>query len=318
MLCLGIESTAHTFGAAVVDGKGKILSNERSVYTSEGKGIVPREVARWHEEKKDGVITVALEKAGITLGDVELVAYSRGPGIGNCLAVGLKAAEALGKPTVGVNHCVSHLEIGRLVTKARDPVFLYVSGANTQIIAFEGKKYRVFGETLDIGVGNLLDKFARELELGFPGGPKLYELGKAGHYLPMPYGVKGMDVCFSGLLTHASKLVGKETAADLAYSLQETAFSMLIEVSERAMAHCGKKELLLGGGVAASKILQEKAEVMCAERGATCFPIPPLLAVDNAAMIAWQGILERRNARVGSWDINPDWRTDDVAVYWRA
>ncbi|OIO27433.1 UGMP family protein [Candidatus Micrarchaeota archaeon CG_4_10_14_0_2_um_filter_60_11] len=316
MFCLGIESTAHTFGASLVDGNGSVLSDVRKSYKSAGKGIVPREVAAWHSENAGAIIEEAM------VDGAEMVAFAQGPGIGNCLQVGSDAAhslaEKLGVPLVGVNHCVAHLEIGRLFSKARDPVFLYVSGGNTQVVAFEAGKYRVFGETLDIGVGNLLDKFARFLGLGFPGGPALYELSKRGKYLPLAYSVKGMDVCYSGLFTQAKQAIEKGAAKeDVAYSLQETAFSMLVEVSERAMAHCGKNELLLGGGVAASPLLQEKCRVMCEARDAKFLPIEPKYAVDNAVMIAWQGLLERKKANREKWDIRPYWRTDEVAVDWR-
>jgi N6-L-threonylcarbamoyladenine synthase len=201
---------------------------------------------------------------------------------------------------------------------------LYASGANTQIIAFEGGRYRIFGETLDIGIGNLLDKFARHLGLGFPGGPKLQELyyqAKPEDFIALPYTVKGMDLTFSGVLTKAKQLADSKrySKAALAYSLQEVVFAMLVEVSERALAHCAKNELLLGGGVACSKILREKARVMCEERGAALFVPENALLVDNAAMIAWLGILERKAATktYAGLEIRPYERTDDVAVFWR-
>ncbi len=319
MKCLGIESTAHTFGASLFKRRERV-SNEKNSFKSDGPGIVPREVAKWHRGHGAAVIEDALR--GET---PDLVAYSMGPGIGSCLQVGydfaVETAKKFNAPLVGVNHCVAHLEIGRLLCKSRDPALLYASGANTQVIAFEGGKYRVFGETLDIGVGNLLDKFARHIGLGFPGGPALYELSlKSEEYVELPYAVKGMDVCFSGLLTRAKQLAAKGTKkADLAYSLQESAFSMLVEVAERAMAHCEKNELLLGGGVACSKVLQEKSRVMCEERGARMFVPSNEFLVDNAGMIAWQGILEKNkaNKEYGDWAPNPHWRTDEVKVEWR-
>ncbi len=322
---MGIESTAHTFGVGIVSGKGKILANEKVSFSSSGAGIVPREVARFLEQNSQSVITQALDKAGLTMKEIGLISFSQGPGIGNCLQVGLNAVKKLGKenklPVVGINHCVAHLEIGRLLTKAKDPVLLYASGANTQIIAFEGGRYRIFGETLDIGTGNLLDKFARHLNLGFPGGPKLQELYyKSKNFVSMPYTVKGMDLAFSGLLTKAKQLAdsGKYSKEDLAYSLQEVAFSMLIEVSERALAHCAKTELLLGGGVACSKILQEKARIMCRERGAKLFVPANEFLVDNGAMIAWQGVLQcgQTSKKYDSLKILPYQRTDEVKVTW--
>ncbi|HII72064.1 TPA: N(6)-L-threonylcarbamoyladenine synthase Kae1 [Candidatus Woesearchaeota archaeon] len=328
MISLGIESTAHTFGIGIIDSDGKVYANEKSVFTTdEGEGgMVPSEVAQHHVENFRDVLDRALFKAGLSLEEVDLISYSQAPGLGNCLRIGAVLARTLastyGKPIIGVNHCIAHLEIGKLMTPAKDPVFLYASGANTQIIAFDGGKYRIFGETLDIGVGNFLDSFARHMGLGFPGGPKLYELSlKAKSLVGLPYTVKGMDVSFGGLLTNLKQKFdsGKFSKEDLAFSLQETAFAMLIEVSERAMAHTGKKELLLGGGVACSKRLQEMARVMCEERGAKLFTVPNDVNVDNGLMIAWLGLKEYgagKRMKVIESDIRPYQRTDDVEVFW--
>lgn len=293
-------------------------------YTTEKGGIVPIEAAKHHENVYKQVIEKALEQAKIKLKDLDLVSYSQGPGLAPCLRVGLKVAKELAKeynkPLVGVNHCVSHLEIGKLVTECKDPVLLYISGANTQVIAFEGGKYRIFGETLDQGVGNFLDAFARYIGLGFPGGPKLYELSlKSKTLIELPYVVKGMDVSVSGLLTNLKQKYDSKQykIEDLAYSVQETVFAMLLEVAERAMAHCQKKELLLGGGVACNKRLQEMAIKMCKERDAKCFIPPNDLLTDNGAMICWQGVLEQKNAvSIEKADIKPYERTDDIVVNW--
>ena len=327
-LCLGIESTAHTFGAAVVSFDGRIASNVRDVYVTETGGIVPARAAEHHVAVCGDVVARALADARVRPRELALIAYSQSPGLGHCLRIGAMAGRALAallrKPIVGVNHCIAHLEIGRLVTGARDPVMLYASGANTQIIAFEGGRYRVFGETLDIGAGNFIDSFARSLGLGFPGGPKIAELAKKGKTLiPLPYSVKGMDVAFSGLLTNLQQKAasGRYTREDLAFSLQEHAFAMLIEVAERAMAHTHKDELLLAGGVCCNARLQEMAKTMCAERGARCYIPPSDLLIDNAAMIAWQGILEHqagRQIRLEEADVRPYVRTDEIDVIWRS
>ena len=194
---------------------------------------------------------------------------------------------------------------------------MHASGANTQIIAYEGKKYRVFGETLDTGIGNFLDKFARELGYGFPGGPRIYELSlKADKFIELPYVVKGMDVSFSGILTNLKNKIGKYSEEDLAYSCQETVFAMLIETAERAMAHTNKKELALGGGVACNARLQEMAKIMCRERGAKLFVPENQYLVDNAAMIAYLGSKMYKKKKKYDIDINPSQRTDDVGVFW--
>ncbi|MBU2561376.1 MAG: N(6)-L-threonylcarbamoyladenine synthase Kae1 [Nanoarchaeota archaeon] len=328
MIGLGIESTAHTFGIGIIDSSGRIMANERAVFTTdEGEGgMIPAEVAEHHTNVFREVIDNALSKAGISLDDIDLVSYSQSPGIGNCLRVGAMLARTIAatyeKPIIGVNHCIAHLEIGKLLSDAKDPVFLYASGANTQVIAYDGGRYRVFGETLDIGVGNFLDAFARHIGIGFPGGPKLYKLSlSAKNLIELPYVVKGMDVSFGGLLTNLKQKYssGRYSKEDLAFSMQETAFAMLVEVSERALAHCGKKDLLLGGGVASSLRLQEMCRTMCRERGAECFTLPTEVNVDNGLMIAWLGLLEYKAGKrmsIKEADIKPYLRTDQVEVFW--
>ncbi len=324
-ICLGIESTAHTFGIGIINDKGKVLANSMDAFHTEKGGLIPNELRDHHEKAKEKVLQNALEKANIELKNIDLVSFSQGPGIAPALLVGLKFAKDIAKknniPLVGVNHCVAHLEIGKLLTKAKDPVLLYASGANTQIIAFEAEKYRVFGETLDQGIGNFIDAFARYIGLGFPGGPKIEQLALNGkNYIELPYVVKGMDVSFSGILTdlkrkHDSK---KYDINGLCHSLQETAFAMLAEVSERAMAHTGKKELLLGGGVACNKRLQEMCSIMCNERNAKFFVPENQYLVDNGVMISWLGILMKKLAtkNYAKADIKPYERTDDITVTW--
>jgi len=259
--------------------------------------------------------------------DIDVIAFSQAPGIGHTLRIGAFAARVLAlkhdKPLIGINHCIAHLSIGEVLTGAKDPVLLYASGANTQVIAYEGGKYRIFGETLDIGVGNFLDSVARDMGYGFPGGPKIYELSLKGkNFIELPYVVKGMDVSFGGLLTNIKQKInsGKFSKEDLAYSTQETVFAMLLEVSERAMAHCGKKELLLGGGVCCNIRLQEMAHKMCKDRGAKCFVPEKQFLVDNGAMIAWQGTIEYKagkRMKIKDAVILPYQRTDEVSVNWK-
>src|SRR3989338_5500992 len=244
MLCLGIESTAHTFGAGIIDENGKIYANVKDTYTTETGGINPSEAKQHHLDVKDRIIEEALTSANLKIKYIDLISFSQGPGLSPCLIVGKNKAIELAKENrkniVGVNHCVAHLEIGKLMTKAKDPILLYASGANTQVIAYESGKYRVFGETLDNGIGNFIDSFARHIGLGFPGGPKIEKLAlKSRKYIELPYVVKGMDVSFGGMLTNLKQKFnsGKFKIDDLAFSLQETAFAMLVEVSERAMAH---------------------------------------------------------------------------------
>ncbi len=326
-MILGLESTAHTFGIGISDN-GKILSNVRAMYTTEKGGIIPMESAKHHSEIADSVYEKALKEAGIDEKKIKGIAFSQAPGLSPCLLEGLKftkkLALKLNVPVIPVNHCVAHLEIGSIVN-CKDPVMLYVSGANTQIIAYESGKYRIFGETLDQGAGNFIDKFARYAGLGFPGGPKIEKLALSGkNYIELPYSVKGMDISLSGILTNLRQKLNSEKykLEDLAFSLQETVFAMLIEASERALAHTGKKELLLGGGVACNKRLQEMSKIMCEERGCELFVPENSLLVDNGGMIAYLGEIMFDYVKFNGKDINkldilPRQRTDEVDVKWK-
>ena len=222
---------------------------------------------------------------------------------------------------VGVNHSVAHIEIGRLTSNIDDPLTLYVSGGNTMVAAFDAGRYRVFGETLDIPIGNLLDSFARAAGLKHPGGPKIERLAEKGErYVELPYIVKGMDLSYSGLLTAAIKKLNKVSLEDLCYSLQETAFSMLTEVTERALAHTEKPAVLLTGGVAANKRLQEMIKSICSDHNATFHVVKKEFSGDNGAMIAWTGMLQFKCGQELSIEksvIKPRWRLDQVEVPWR-
>jgi len=330
MICLGIEGTAHSIGVGIVKDVRKrcyVLSNVIKTYKPEKGGIHPREAANHHAMYIADLIRESLEKAGVDFSAIDLVSFSQGPGLGPCLRTAATAARALAlsleKPLIGVNHCVAHLEIGRgTIPECTDPVLLYVSGANTQVIAFAEGKYRVFGETLDVGIGNCLDKFGRGVGMEFPCGPKIEEFAKNGEtYLALPYSIKGMDIAFSGVLTTAEDYIRKgKPMADVCYSLQETAFAMLTEVTERAMAHTEKKEVLLGGGVASNTRLRKMVETMASARGASFFVPRKDLCVDNGAMIAWLGlVMYDSGLRMSIEDsvINQRYRTDMVEVSWR-
>ncbi len=323
MICLGIESTAHTFGVGIVSSDGNILANVKDTYKPKlGSGIIPAEAKKHHIRIKDKIVEKALKDADIEFGDLDLIAYSQGPGLPPCLWVGSEFAQKLGKdkgiPVIGVNHPVGHIEIAKLATNTKDPVVIYVSGGNTQVIAFASGKYRVFGETEDVAIGNAIDTFARKVGLPNPGGPIVEKLARKGSYVELPYVVKGMDLSFSGIVTAAEKLVRNgEKIEDVCFSIQETCFSMLVEVTERAVAHTGKKEVLLTGGVAANKRLTEMLDIMCNERGASFEAVPMEYAGDCGAMIAWTGILAYNSGeRTNNYDPISRWRTDEVEISW--
>ncbi|KAL4213326.1 glycoprotease family-domain-containing protein [Rhizopus microsporus] len=204
------------------------------------------------------------------------------------------------KPLVGVNHCVGHIEMGIEVTKAKNPVVLYVSGGNTQVIAYSQQCYRIFGETLDIAVGNCLDRFARILNLSNDPSPgyNIEQYAKRGKkYIPLPYTVKGMDVSFSGILSHIEKIAKEElpkgeiTPEDLCFSLQETVFAMLVEITERTMAHVESNEVLLVGGVGCNIRLQEMMGEMAKQRNGVVCATDDRFCIDNGIMIAHAGLL---------------------------
>lgn len=317
MIVLGIESTAHTFGVSIIKDR-EVLSDERSVYKpKKGQGILPREAADHHSEAVHEVLKKALV---VNPKEIDLISYSQGPGLPPCLRVGSVLARNLAlkykKPLIGVNHCVAHLEVSKMLNpEIKSPVMLYVSGGNTQVIAFENNKYRIFGETLDISLGNLIDVFGRYSELDFPAGPAIEQLAKKGSKLiELPYAVKGMDVSFSGILTNLKNKLKNYKLEDLCYSLQEYCFAMLVEVSERAMAHCKKNELIVAGGVAANQRLQEMCRIMCSERGAKFYPMSLKYAGDNPVMIAWLGLNQyKQGIRTKiSEKVNPNWRPDQV------
>jgi len=325
MIILGIESTAHTLGVGIINDKKEILANVKECFTTEEGGMIPFQAQKHHVELCDKVVNGALEKAGLKMKDIDLISFSQSPGMGHMLKVGGVMARALSIlhkiPLIGINHCIAHLTIGEQLTGAKDSILLYVSGANTQVIAYEGGKYRIFGETLDVGIGNFLDTFARDMGLGFPGGPKIQKLAESGKYIELPYSVKGMDVQFSGLNTNLQDKLRKNFShEDLAYSVQETVFAMMVEVAERAIAHTEKTELLLGGGVACNTRLQEMCKIMCEARGVDFYVLENQFNVDNGVMIAFQGMVEYNSGKkteIVDSKIDPHLRTDDVTVTWK-
>lgn len=327
---LGIESTADDFGVGITSSSGKVSANIISAFISETGGIHPREAARHHAEVAGKVILEAFEKAKIHPSQIDAVAFSQGPGLGPCLRTGATAARALASylqvPLIGVNHSLAHIEIGKLTTCARDPVTLYVSGGNSMVSAYEDGYYRIFGETLDIAIGNCFDVFARQAglrqKIGKPFGAIVEELARRGKTLiPLPFTIKGMDLSFSGLLTAAQEVlrVGKYSLEDICFSLQEVAFSMLTEVTERALAHTEKPEVLLTGGVAANKRLQSMLQVIANEHNARLNIVPRTYALDNGAMIAWTGVLAYKHGLMVALEkstVKLKWRLDEVYVPW--
>ncbi len=333
VIAIGFEGSANKLGVGIVRD-GEVLSNVRHTYVAPaGQGFLPKDTAKHHQKFILEVLRRALDEAKILPEEIDCVCFTKGPGMGAplvcCAVVARTVAQLWNKPLVAVNHCIGHIEMGRQVTGADNPTVLYVSGGNTQVIAYSQKRYRIFGETIDIAVGNCLDRFARALKLSNDPSPgyNIEQLAKEGReYVELPYVVKGMDVSFSGLLSYIES-IGKEklekgecTAADLCYSLQETVFAMLVEITERAMAHCGSSEVLIVGGVGCNVRLQEMMGQMTAERGGKVFATDERYCIDNGAMIAQAGWEMYRSGQVS--DMKDTWitqrfRTDEVEVAWR-
>ena len=331
MKVLGIESTAHTFSASLVTERDGVLTNAKDVYTPpEGSGIHPAEAADHHLAVAVRVIHEALHPEGVResgIEDVDAIAYSMGPGLGPCLRVGAVAARALalstGKPLVAVNHAVGHIELGCLLTGAKSPLVLLISGGHTMVVAHSNGVWRVLGETLDLTLGQLLDQIGRHVGFASPCGRRIEEAAsKSDRYLKLPYTVKGNDVSFSGVLTAAKKLVDAGASfEDVCFSLQETAFAITTEVTERALAFTGARELLVVGGVAANRRLSGMLETMAGRHKASVKVVPLQFSGDCGAQIAWTGLLAFRSGdrleRVAESVVRQSWRLDTVPTPWR-
>ncbi len=327
MYVVGIESTAHTFSVAVTSKVGEILSDVREVYRApEGSGIHPYEASQSHLKAAPRVLKEALREAGIKTDDVDAIAYSMGPGLGPCLRVGAVVARSLalslGKPLVPVNHAMGHVELGCLMTAAIDPLVLLVSGGHSMVLAFSYGRWRVLGETLDITLGQLLDQFGRHAGLSSPCGAEIEEAASKSHrYVALPYTVKGNDVSFSGVLTAAKKLLDEGAGyEDLCFSIQETAFAMMVEATERALAFTGKEEVMVVGGVAANTRLATMLELMTRRHSATFRAVPTKYSGDCGSQIAWTGHLAYTSGLsvpVEEASTRQSWRLDQVDAPWR-
>eukprot|EP00934_Nitzschia_sp_Nitz4_P004068 Nitzschia sp. Nitz4//scaffold18_size181773//159054//160226//NITZ4_001940-RA/size181773-processed-gene-0.247-mRNA-1//-1//CDS//3329540086//4058//frame0 len=346
---IGMEGSANKVGVGIVEYDPaqrtyQILSNPRKTYIAPtGQGFLPKQTATHHQQHIVALVKAALLEAFPDDVDpkdptrmlsppsqlISGIAYTKGPGMGGPLqsvAVCARLLSLLWKvPLMGTNHCVGHIEMGRLATGCRNPVVLYVSGGNTQVIAYTSpQRYAIVGETIDIAIGNCLDRFARAIQLSNDPSPgyNIEQMAKRGKkYIPLPYVVKGMDVSLSGILTHVESLVQTETPEDLCLSLQETLFAMLVECTERAMAHTGVKEVLIVGGVGCNKRLQEMMGLMVADRGGFLSSIDHRYAIDNGAMIGQAGMFALQYGQttpLSESSCTQRYRTDAVRTIWRA
>lgn len=340
---LGIEGSANKVGVGVLiydpsNNSYCTLSNPRKTYIPPtGHGFLPKETSWHHQAHIIPLVRAALSEAFPNESNpvISAVAFTKGPGMGGPLRSCAVAARTLSRlwdcPLIGVNHCVAHIEMGRVATQAKNPVVLYVSGGNTQVIAYSDQKYRIFGETIDIAIGNCLDRFARVIGLSNDPSPG-YNIEQEAKdpnakFIELPYVVKGMDVSFSGILSQVQELAktklkkGDITKADLCYSLQETLFAMLVEITERAMSHCGQNQVLIVGGVGCNKRLQKMMSDMLEDRkdGELC-AMDHRYCIDNGAMIAQAGIFALQHGITTDMkdsSCTQRFRTDQVKAVWR-
>ncbi|KAI5803212.1 Gcp-like domain-containing protein [Geopyxis carbonaria] len=349
MIALGLEGSANKLGVGLIrhcpNKPAEILSNIRHTFVSPpGEGFLPKDTAKHHRAWIVRLIKQALKESRVKVRDIESICYTKGPGMGAPLQSVAVVARTLSllweKPLVGVNHCIGHIEMGREITGAQNPVVLYVSGGNTQVIAYAEQKYRIFGEALDIAVGNCLDRFARTLQISNDPAPgyNIEQMAKKGKaLLELPYAVKGMDCSFSGILAvidgladqlHSQKpkpLVSLNgdlvTREDLCFSLQETVFAMLVEITERAMAHVNSSQVLIVGGVGCNERLQQMMGLMVQERGGSVYATDERFCIDNGIMIAHAGLLAYATGSMTAFEdstCTQRFRTDEVHVKWRS
>ncbi|TPX59848.1 hypothetical protein CcCBS67573_g09056 [Chytriomyces confervae] len=335
-VALGLESSANKIGVGIMRhdaaGVATVLANVRRTYvTPPGTGFLPKDTAKHHRNCVIPLVIEALQVAGLSVTDLDVICFTKGPGMGGPLHVSALIARTLSLlwniPLVGVNHCIGHIEMGRMITGAQNPVVLYVSGGNTQVIAYAEKRYQIFGETLDIAIGNCLDRFARIINLSNDPSPgyNIEQCAKKGSkFVDLPYTVKGMDMSFSGILSHLEKtaktMLSEYSKEDLCFSLQENLFAMLVEVTERAMAHVGAREVLIVGGVGCNERLQEMMGLMVQQRGGHLFATDESFCIDNGIMIAQAGLLMFKSGHTtpleDTW-CTQRYRTDSVLVSWR-
>lgn len=312
---LGIETSCDETAAAVVrgvsPGPGEILSNvvfsqleEHAPYG----GVVPEIAARAHVEMADAVVAEALAKSGLSLGAVDAVAATAGPGLIGGVMVGLTTAKALAlaadKPLIAVNHLEAHALTARLTEGAEFPfLLLLISGGHCQLMTVEGVgRFTLLGRTIDDAVGEAFDKTAKLLGLPYPGGPRIEALAKEGRakavHLPRPLlGQASADFSFSGLKTAVRQAVQNGAdAADVAASFQLAVTDILCDRTRRAMQQFRQAfpdcahTLVVAGGVASNGTIRATLDTLCRENGFAIKIPPPKLCTDNAAMVAWAGV----------------------------
>ena len=344
MIILGYESSCDETGVALVCTERGVLSHalhtQAAMHQAYG-GVVPELASRDHIRRVIPLTRQALKEAAMSLADVDVLAYTAGPGLAGALLVGAGSAQAiawaLGKPAIGIHHLEGHLLSPRLADPKPDFPFvaLLVSGGHTQLMRVDGVgQYELMGETLDDAAGEAFDKTAKLLGLGYPGGPALASLAEHGDAkrfdLPRPLlNRPGFDFSFSGLKTAVLQQVQRaggldqldqQARADLAASTQAAIIDVLVAKSLATLKATGLKRLVVAGGVGANRLLRDRLNDQSAFFKATVYFPPVALCTDNGAMIAYAAA-ERINAGLESigdkrhrFTIRPRWPLADIGV----
>ncbi|WP_281914967.1 tRNA (adenosine(37)-N6)-threonylcarbamoyltransferase complex transferase subunit TsaD [Caldimonas thermodepolymerans] len=345
MFVLGIESSCDETGVALVKtqeaGVPRLLAHalhsQIDMHQAYG-GVVPELASRDHIRRVLPLTRQVLEQAGHALADIDVIAYTRGPGLGGALLVGAGAAcalaAALGKPVLGVHHLEGHLLSPFL---SADPpefpfVALLVSGGHTQLMRVDGvAAYELLGETVDDAAGEAFDKSAKLLGLGYPGGPQLSRLAEFGDPtafdLPRPLLHSGnLDFSFAGLktavLTQVRKLgtnVCEQDRANLAAATQAAIVEVLVKKSLAALKRTGLRRLVVAGGVGANRLLREQLDRACTRRGVRVHYPELALCTDNGAMIALAAAMRlqagcSQAVHDYAFDVKPRWDLASVSA----
>ncbi len=332
MLILGIESSCDETGVALYDTADGLLAHrlhsQVEMHAAYG-GVVPELASRDHIRRLLPLTREALAEANRELADIDLIAYTQGPGLGGALLVGAGFAAGLGvalnQPILGIHHLEGHLLSPLLSDSPPDFPFvaLLVSGGHTQLMAVKSVgDYHLLGETVDDAAGEAFDKCASLLGLGYPGGPALSRLAESGDStrfkLPRPMLRSGdLDFSFSGLKTSVATLLRSEAGklakpADVAASFQEAIVDVLVAKSLVAIAQTGMFSLVVAGGVGANKRLRQRLTTEAMRIGAKVFYPPLDLCTDNGAMIAFAAACRMSTGHIltsqtGSFSVRPRW-----------